>query len=76
MDKLGQRVRDRISGYEGIATARHEYLVGCVRISVQAKVRVDGSLPEYQTFDEPQLEILSKTPISVKGNKYVDGRVV
>lgn len=57
MIKLGQKVRDKITGFEGIAIARTEWLYSCVRLGVQGqKVKDDGTLPEAQWFDEPQLE--------------------
>lgn len=35
MIKLGDKVKDKISGFEGLATARSEFLYGCVRILVE-----------------------------------------
>ena len=55
---LGDQVKDEVSGFSGIAIASHEYMQGCIRISVQPKVDKEGKLPEQQTFDEPQLVII------------------
>jgi len=55
---LGDEVKDSISGFRGIAVARHSYIQGCARISIQQPVKKDGSLPEAQTFDEVQLEVV------------------
>ena len=55
MSKLGKKVRDTISGFEGTVVSEHRYLNGCLRLSVQSSVDKDGKLPETQTFDEPQL---------------------
>ena len=60
--KLGQKLRDTISGFEGIAICRTEWLNGCFRVSLQGRVDKDGKLPESYTFDEPQLEIIANTP--------------
>ncbi len=58
--KLGQKVRDTITGKEGIAIGRTEWMYGCVRIVIQPKGGKDG-VP-FGTFnaDEPQLEVIDK----------------
>jgi hypothetical protein len=73
--ELGQKVRDKVSGFEGIAVCRHIYLEGCERISVQPLVDKEGKLPEAATFDEPQLEVIEDTEISLsrKGKKEPEG---
>ncbi len=35
--KLGQKVKDSISGFEGIVVGRAEYLYGCVRCQLAGK---------------------------------------
>ncbi len=64
MIELGDLVKDQVSGFKGIATARHTFLQGCDRISVQPAVDKEGKLPETQAFDEPQLDIekVAKVP--------------
>ena len=56
--KMGDLVKDSVSGFEGIAVAEHRYLNGCTRITVQPKVDKEGKLPESCTFDEPQLLVM------------------
>lgn len=56
---LGNKVKDKVSGLEGIAIARHEFLNGCIRYTVQQKVEKDGKLPDEKWFDENQLEVCS-----------------
>jgi len=63
MVELGDKVRDSVSGFNGIAVSKHSYLQGCDRISVQPKIIKEGKLPESQTFDEPQLIVLQKRKI-------------
>lgn len=60
--QLGQRVRDTVSGFEGVVVCRAEWLNGCIRFSVQARVDKDGKLPELQWIDEPQCEALEDPP--------------
>lgn len=58
--KLGKRYRDTVSGYVGIAVCRTEWMNGCNRASLQAPVDKEGKLPDIQTFDEVQLEIIAE----------------
>jgi len=58
--ELGQKVRDKITGLEGTAIARTEWLHGCVRIVIQPHGLKDGLPLEVQTVDEPQLEIIDE----------------
>ena len=69
--ELGDEVKDTVSGFAGIAVARHTYLQGCARISVQPPVNKDGTLPEERSFDEPQLEV--KKPKVIKEGKRDTG---
>ena len=70
MVQLGDKVKDTVSGFIGIAVSKHTYLQGCDRISVQPLIDKEGKLPEVQAFDEPQLEVLKpKKVIRKKGNK-------
>ncbi len=66
---LGDTVKDRISGFKGIATARSEFLHGCVRILISPEGLKDAKPIESQWVDEPQLERVKKgsrhkTPIT------------
>jgi hypothetical protein len=58
MVKLGDRVKDQITGFTGIATGRYEYLYGCVRVSVQAEKLKDGKVADGLVFYEDQLEVI------------------
>lgn len=58
--KLGDEVKDKVSGFKGIAVCKHDYLNGCSRFSIQPPVDKDGKLPDTATFDEPQLELVEK----------------
>lgn len=58
--KLGDKVRHTVTGYTGIVIARTEWLNGCWRMTVQMKVKKDGTLPEAISFDDVELEIIGK----------------
>ena len=55
---LGQKVRDKVSGFEGIATGRAVYINGCVRICIEPPVDKDGKYQEHTWLDESQLEVI------------------
>jgi len=66
MVNLGDKVKDPVTGFTGIAISRHFYLNGCDRITVQPKIGKDMKNPGSITFDEPQLQILKKNAITIK----------
>jgi len=72
MVTLGDKVKDKISGFSGIAVSRHSYLNGCDRISVQPIVDKKGKHPDSMSFDEPQLKVLKKR-VGKIGNRKVGG---
>jgi hypothetical protein len=59
--ELGQKVKDTITGMEGIVISRTVWLNGCVRVGVQPQQLKDGIPVESQIFDEPQLVVVEDT---------------
>lgn len=58
---LGSRVRDSLTGFEGIATSRTDYLYGCTHIGVTPeKLDKDGKVQASEFFDEQRIEVLKK----------------
>ncbi len=61
---LGQRLRDRVTGFEGIANTRVEYLNGCVQYCLKPRVveKDDEAMkmPEGNYIDDSQLEIVDQ----------------
>ena len=64
MIKLGDEVKDKVTGFEGIAVARTEYLYGCLSIGVLSKKlnSETGKPIEWVWFDEQRLDLQSKAP--------------
>lgn len=60
---LGRKYRDTVSGWEGTATARYQYMNGCIRIEI-AGADKDGK-PESFVFDVQQIEELDAPKIAV-----------
>lgn len=56
--KLGDIVRDTVTDFSGTVIARHLYLNGCERLSLQSRELKDGKPVEPQTFDVEQLELV------------------
>lgn len=65
MVKLGNKVRDMITGFTGIATGRTEYLYGCARILVEPDELKDGKPVEAGWFDEQRIETVVEKAIPV-----------
>jgi hypothetical protein len=53
---LGVKVRDLVTGLEGIIIARLEHLNGCVHYAVKPKVGKDNKEVEAHYIDSQQLE--------------------
>jgi hypothetical protein len=61
MVKLGMKVTDGMTGFSGIATARTEYLNGCVSVHVEPdRLGEKGEILEGKWFDEQRLDGASK----------------
>lgn len=59
---LGQRARDRITGFEGIVTGRCMYLTGCDQYCLTSGVNANGQY-HAQWFDVARLEVVSAEAI-------------
>jgi hypothetical protein len=53
---LGDRCRDTITGFEGTATARYEFINGCIRYNLETSSPKEGVLE--LVFDEQRLEVV------------------
>jgi len=57
---LGDRVKDKISGFEGIVTSVTDYVAGCRRIGVSPETTDKGNHIDTEIFDEPMLAVTKK----------------
>ncbi len=64
--ELGQKVKDQITGFTGVATGRVEYTTGCKQVLVQPPAKPDGDFVDNRWFDEDRLEITDATVIVLK----------
>ena len=72
MVKLGDRVKDTVSGFSGIAVAKTTYLQGCDRIAVQAITKKNKEPISWQHFDEPQLKVVKRGVVK-QGSRVTGG---
>lgn len=56
---FGSLVQDKISGFKGFVVYRIEHMHNCVRYGVQPETDKEGQLPEPNTFDGPDLDIIA-----------------
>ena len=55
---LGCTLRCKVTGFEGIAVARVQYINGCVQYCVKPKMNDDGKMPSGEYIDIGQLEVI------------------
>lgn len=67
--RLGDQVRDRVSGFTGVVTVLHRFLQGCDRMSVQPPADEEGKLIEVESFDAPDLEVTKEQFVSYHGQR-------
>ena len=67
---LGKKVKCKVTGFKGIATAEVKYINGCVQYCVKPKVKNDV-YPDGIYIDIEQLEVIGKgveiTPTATGG---------
>lgn len=60
MLELGSEGKDKISGFQGIITARHQYITGCDQYTLSGKMIKEGEIGESYQFDEGRIEITGR----------------
>lgn len=68
MKLLGIKVKDRITGFEGIATCLSFDLYGCIQALVTPGCGKDGAQKDSRWFDVTRLESKSKSPVMALPN--------
>jgi hypothetical protein len=61
--QCGDKVRCKISGYEGIVVCVTVWNNACVRIGVQAQALHDGKPVEAQYFDEGSVDVVQRNVV-------------
>ena len=74
MIKLGSKVKDFVTEFEGIAIARCVYLNNCIRIEVQPKgLTKDGKVFDSTWIDEGQLVNIPDEKVKAHKEEVVGG---
>jgi hypothetical protein len=60
MAQLGDRVKDPVSGFTGIAVVQARWLHGCIRIGVAPETLHEGKVQEDRHFDQAQLVVVDE----------------
>ncbi len=57
---MGKRVRDKVTGLEGVVTGKATYITGCDQVCVQPKVDKDGKYTEGRWIDITRVEVVDE----------------
>lgn len=72
--ELGDKGRHAITGFEGIVTARVEYLTGCNQLCLQPQgIKPDGGTHEALYFDEPYVDLVESGTVPNRTPQRDDG---
>lgn len=72
--KFGDRVKDSITGFEGIYAGRTDWMFGCSRICIQPEKLKDGKPIEAEWFDDQRVVLTKSLPLTVsKSSKSTTG---
>ncbi|MDR3389884.1 MAG: hypothetical protein P4L92_22840 [Rudaea sp.] len=65
MIQLGRVYKDKVTGFEGVATGYVQYLTGCNQALLAPKVGSDGASREAHWLDEQRLDAVGDTVITL-----------
>lgn len=67
MIALGDKARDRVTGFEGVAVAKTTWLSGCDRFTLQPSgLTAEGKTFDSETFDVTQLEVVGAAAVQIE----------
>ncbi len=64
--KLGMKVKDLITGFEGIAISKVKYYNGCTQYCVMPAITDKSKRPDGEYIDEGQLKIIGRGLLAPK----------
>jgi hypothetical protein len=72
--ETGDLVKDRITGFSGVAVAKTVWINGCVRWTVQpTKLTKEGAQKPTECFDEEQMVVVRKAVVPAYGRSPTKG---
>ncbi len=60
---LGLKVKDRVTGFEGVVESLSFDLYGCVQVAVKPVCGKEGKLEDGRWFDVNRLQVTNKRPV-------------
>lgn len=64
MINLGDKVKDKVTGFTGVAVSKVEYLNGCIQFCVTPKIKSkENKMPDGVYIDQQQLEVVGKKTV-------------
>lgn len=63
--KLGDRVKDMYTGFEGTATAKSKWLYGCARFLIEPTKLQEGKVGDSVWFDEQRVVLVKSQDLKV-----------
>lgn len=61
--KLGDKVKDKVTGFKGIVVSISKHLYGCDRVGVQPEIGKDGKVPDAGWFDIDSIELVKSAVV-------------
>ncbi len=71
-DEIGRTYKDKITGFEGVATGHVEYISGCNQLLLSSKASNDGTT-KTNWYDDQRLELVDDIPRIVLDNEETPG---
>ena len=69
---IGDKLKDRVSGYEGIVMAVTYYSTGCIQYGVALdRTNKDGGLEDWQWFDQSRVELVTNKAINFNNKSWL-----
>jgi len=60
---LGDVLKEKVSGFEGVVMVRAEYSTGCIHYGLQSQKLKDGNPQDWHWFDQSRLELVKRKVI-------------
>jgi hypothetical protein len=70
--RIGQRLRDKVTGFEGIVTAYIQHITGCDTYALTPPVDKDGKTRDSNSFDDSRLVLLDNGILDTPVQEVVD----
>ena len=65
MVNLGDKVKDRLTPFEGVVVGKADYLYGCKQVLVRSEAMKDGTPIDAVWMDEDRVEVVEQTAVAV-----------